>query len=163
MEKSRNVNLGSVRYRFFGSYSHDVDVFRSPSLIEPYLIETHTCPDDGLPYSRRVCDVSFLLSYEKKKKFSPEMVNSLVDSLRATSPSSFDSLKSKLSDDQLMALVKSRHIQSPCEIIAWSSYLDSLADDLLKSFASELDSLIPKKTEPEKVQKVEVVNPPKSE
>ena len=38
-------------------------------------------------------------------------------------------LRSKCSDDELISLVKSRHIQSRSDLLAWSKYLDLKLDD----------------------------------
>lgn len=43
----------------------------------------------------------------------------------------------KMSDDDLLATVRSRHVQSPSEIIAWSKELSAYAEDL-ESQAQEL-------------------------
>ena len=43
----------------------------------------------------------------------------------------------KMSDDDLLATVRSRHIQSPSEIIAWSKELSAYAERL-ESQAQEL-------------------------
>lgn len=46
------------------------------------------------------------------------------------SASQIQQLMDKMSDDDLLATVRSRHVQSPSEIIAWSKDLSAYAEDL---------------------------------
>lgn len=52
-------------------------------------------------------------------------------------PSQLQKIMDTMSDDDLLATVRSRHIQSPSEIIAWSKELSSYAENL-ESQAQEL-------------------------
>jgi hypothetical protein len=53
------------------------------------------------------------------------------------SPSQIQQIMDAMSDDDLLATVRSRHIQAPSEIIAWSKELSSYAEHL-ESQAQEL-------------------------
>lgn len=53
------------------------------------------------------------------------------------SASQIQQIMDKMSDDDLLATVRSRHIQSPSEIIAWSKDLSAYAENL-ESHAQEL-------------------------
>ena len=55
----------------------------------------------------------------------------------------------KMSDDDLLATVRSRHVQSPSEIIAWSKDLSAYAENL-ESQAQELIDIENAKQEVEK-------------
>jgi hypothetical protein len=46
------------------------------------------------------------------------------------SASQIQQIMDKMSDDDLLATVRSRHVQSPSEIIAWSKELSAYADNL---------------------------------
>lgn len=46
------------------------------------------------------------------------------------SASQIQQIMDKMSDDDLLATVRSRHIQAPSEIIAWSKQLSAYAEDL---------------------------------
>lgn len=65
------------------------------------------------------------------------------------SASQIQQIMDKMSDDDLLATVRSRHIQSPSEIIAWSKELSSYAEHL-ESQAQELIDVETAKQEAEK-------------
>ena len=46
------------------------------------------------------------------------------------SPSQIQQIMDKMSDDDLLATVRSRHVQAPSEIIAWSKELSAYAENL---------------------------------
>lgn len=66
------------------------------------------------------------------------------------SASQIQQIMDKMSDDDLLATVRSRHIQSPSEVIAWSKELSAYAEHL-ESQAQELIDAETVKQETEKV------------
>lgn len=65
------------------------------------------------------------------------------------SASQIQQVMDKMSDDDLLATVRSRHIQAPSEIIAWSKELSAYAENL-ESQARELIDIEDAKQEAEK-------------
>lgn len=65
------------------------------------------------------------------------------------SVSQIQQVMDKMSDDDLLSVVRSRHIQAPSEIIAWSKELSSYADNL-ESQAQDLIDAENAKQEAEK-------------
>jgi len=65
------------------------------------------------------------------------------------SASQIQQIMDKMSDDDLLATVRSRHVQSPSEIIAWSKELSAYAEHL-ESQAQELIEVETAKQEAEK-------------
>lgn len=65
------------------------------------------------------------------------------------SVSQIQQIMDKMSDDDLLATVRSRHIQSPSEIIAWSKDLSAYAENL-EAQAQELIDIENAKQEAEK-------------
>lgn len=65
------------------------------------------------------------------------------------SASQIQQLMDKMSDDDLLATVRSRHVQAPSEIIAWSKELSAYAENL-ESQAQELIEVETAKQEAEK-------------
>lgn len=68
-------------------------------------------------------DVSMLLhAADMAKKYGTGFVQSMFDMHRPKS-SRLQSQMDQMSDAQILDTIKSRHIQSPSELIAWSEYL----------------------------------------
>ena len=68
-------------------------------------------------------DVSMLLhAADMSKKYGSGFVQSMFDLHRPKS-SPLQSQMDQMSDAQILDTIKSRHIQSPSELIAWSEYL----------------------------------------
>ena len=65
------------------------------------------------------------------------------------SSSQIQQMMDTMSDDDLLSTVRSRHVQSPSEIIAWSKELSAYAEHL-ESQAQELIEIETAKQEPEK-------------
>lgn len=68
-------------------------------------------------------DISMLLhAADMAKKYGSNFVQSMID-LRRPKTSPIQESMDKMSDSQILDTVKSRHLQSPSELIAWSEYL----------------------------------------
>lgn len=81
-------------------------------------------------YIRIRSDVSMLLhAADMAKKYGKNFVQSMIDSKRPKSSLLQESMD-KMSDAQILDTVKSRHLQSPSELIAWSEYLTEQAKSL---------------------------------
>lgn len=157
-------DLRYLHYHFDRKAGVTVSKFFERGVLDSFRCKKVKCTQTAEPVTFIHDDVSLLLEFEKKKTLSPESLSSIVESMNVSGNSSqLDSLRSKLSDEQLVAFVKSRHIQSASEMLAWCRYLNNMAENEFSKFADDLNSRIPKPEEPEKIQKVEVVNSPKSE
>ena len=60
---------------------------------------------------------------------------------------------SKYTDEQLMHFIKSRYIQAPSELKAWSEYLNSCADEVISEYNSEMEKL--RQAQEEEVKKAQ--------
>ena len=65
------------------------------------------------------------------------------------SPSQIQQIMDRMSDDDLLATVRSRHVQAPSEIIAWSKDLSAYAEKL----ESEAQALIDAETTKQEAEK----------
>lgn len=75
-------------------------------------------------------DVSMLLhAADMAKKYGSGFVQSMID-MRRPKSSSIQSQMDQMTDAQILDTVKSRHLQSPSELIAWSEYLMDQAKDI---------------------------------
>ena len=68
-------------------------------------------------------DVSMLLhAADMAKKYGSDFVQSMID-MRRPKSSALQAQMDQMSDAQILDTIKSRHLQSPSELIAWSEYL----------------------------------------
>lgn len=75
-------------------------------------------------------DVSMLLhAADMAKKYGTGFVQSMID-MRRPKSSALQSKMDQMSDAQILDTIKSRHLQSPSELIAWSEYLVEQAKDI---------------------------------
>lgn len=107
-------------------------------------------------YIRIRSDVSMLLhAADMAKKYGSDFVQSMID-MRRPKSGSIQAQMDQMSDAQILDTVKSRHLQSPSELIAWSEYLMEQAKDLeqeaerlaLEKEVQDLSSSEPSVSEP---------------
>jgi hypothetical protein len=132
-EKEEKLRCFGPGYRSFTSVrevqvcpicaSPDPDICLEELPTEQFRFEKCGNPEDP-DYSVRIrSDVSMLLhAADLAKKYGQNFVQSMID-LRRPKSSSIQELMDEMSDDQILDTVKSRHLQSPSERIAWSEYL----------------------------------------
>lgn len=138
------------------SSAPDIAVEELPT--EQFRFERCGESDDPNAPIRIRSDASMLLhSADMAKKYGQNFVQSMIDSRRPKS-SSLQELMDKMSDSQILDTVKSRHLQSPSELIAWSEYLTDQVKSieqeaerltLEKEVAEEASSAEPQSTEPQ--------------
>lgn len=127
-----------------------VDISHSNMCASPLfedLLTEETTAANGDVSSVRVCnDISLLFNQQRLQSLGQEGIKQFLDSLQPKSPS-LASLRSKISDADLLKVCKSRYIQSPSELLAWSSYLDaSLSDikqDIVDSASADVEPPAP--------------------
>lgn len=72
-------------------------------------------------------DIDLLLNQTRLDNLGIDQINSWLSSLSSSQSSA---IKGKFSDDELINLCKSRHIQSAQELLNWSEYLTSQYEKL---------------------------------
>lgn len=81
-------------------------------------------------------DIYMLFNQQRLDKMTKDRLLAYFENLSVNEPKMRE-LRSKLSDDQLCSFVKSRFIQSPSELMAWSQYLMSSQDEMIVAAAAE--------------------------
>lgn len=81
-------------------------------------------------------DIYMLFNQQRLDRMSKDRLLAYFENLSVTDPK-MSELRSKLSDDQLCSFVKSRFIQSPSELMAWSQYLMGSQDEMIAAAAAE--------------------------
>lgn len=97
-------------------------------------------PEDASSPVRIRSDISMLLhAADTAKKIGTQAMNYLMDSKRSRTSSVQSALDSlNVSDSELLATVKSRHLQSPSEILAWSECISDLAAEIKSKYLNDV-------------------------
>lgn len=108
--------------------SSEPDVTLEALPTEPFRFEKNGTEENE--YIRIRSDISMLLhAADMAKKYGSGFVQSMIDMHRPKS-SAIQSQMDQMSDAQILDTIKSRHLQSPSELIAWSEYLMVQAKDI---------------------------------
>ena len=142
LNKSQNDGCSVIRC----ARDMRVSQFYQPSTIDSFLIQKHESVADGVPSIRMTSDIYMLFNQQRLDRMSREAIVNHFNDMVVHNPQ-LTALKSKLSDDQLISLVKSRYIEQPSELLAWSMYLNTLADAELQAVVAESQKQT-EKTEP---------------
>lgn len=96
-------------------------------------------------------DIYMLFNQQRLDRMSKDRLLAYFENLSVNEPKMRE-LRSKLTDDQLCSFVKSRFIQSPSELMAWSQYLMSSQDEMIAAAAAEQQTGQPAKYEVDPTQ-----------
>lgn len=108
--------------------SSEPDIVLEELPTEAFRFEKAGAEEDE--YIRIRSDVSMLLhAADMAKKYGSNFVQSMID-MRRPKSSAIQSQMDQMSDAQILDTVKSRHLQSPSELIAWSEYLMEQAKEI---------------------------------
>lgn len=118
--------------------------------VAPFCVETSECyhaspiddmllvdgiDDDDNKTVRHVNDVYLLFNQQRLAALGTDTVNKWLETL-TPSNDALSELRSKCTDAQLLSIVKSKYIQSPSELQAWSGYLNAHLDSELAAIGA---------------------------
>lgn len=112
--------------------------FYQPSMIDDFLFVKNKPPHSDCESVTLTSDITMLFNQQRLDKMSREALLQHFDAMSVQN-SQFADLRAKLSDDQLCSIVKSRYIQTPSELMAYSNYLVSSVGEELASVAPHVD------------------------
>lgn len=98
----------------------------SPTPVTQLLLDNCTDIKDTKVWFK-TSDIDLLFNQQRLDNLGIDQINNWLTSLSSSQSSA---IKGKYSDDELIALCKSRHIQSPQELLNWSEYLTSQFEQL---------------------------------
>lgn len=128
-----------MTYKFVAPVASSVVLYEPPVMSELY--------HESIDFGDHVCthygnDVTLLFNQRRIDKLSTnptEAINAWLSRLAPSSSDALGDLRRKCTDEQLLSIVKSRHIQSPSELQAWSAWLSANIDEALASAKTETD------------------------
>ena len=96
--------------------------FYTPSNVDDFMFELDKPVHGNNEAVIFTSDITMLFNQQRLDKMSRESLLQHFDSM-SVKDSSLSVVRKSLSDDQLISIVKSRYIQSPSELMAYSNYL----------------------------------------
>lgn len=112
-----------------------VSEFVEPSPLHNFMFQDIMC--NGEKSIRLTSDICMLFNQRRLDKLTRTQLVEYFDSLSVSEPK-MSELRKKMTDDQLCSFVKSRFIQTPSELMAWSQYLMSSQDAMIAAAAVEV-------------------------
>lgn len=110
---------------------------KTTSLVQPSILSdfqkvkvTYFDGDDKKEATAMVDDIYMLFNQHRLASLGKDTIQAWLNTLTPRSDA-LAQLRSKCSDEQLMQLCKSRYIQSPSELLAWSEYLNANYEQLV--------------------------------
>lgn len=110
---------------------------RQPSLVEDFYKQSFSTPHGSCDAVCFRTDVYMLFNQDRLDRMTQSQLSTWLDNQAPTD--SLISLRNQMSDAQLHQFIKSRYIQSPSELKAWASYIET-------QFGTELAKLQPAET-----------------
>lgn len=109
-------------------------ILREQSIVDEFYFEQMSPSDDSSVSFSVVDPIYILFNQTRIENMGVSAAKAFLDSLVPQS-NSLSELRSKVSDDDLMCMIKSRHLQAPCEILAWCRYMNSNVEKLNSELA----------------------------
>lgn len=112
-------------------------ILREPSVVDEFYFEKCQ-PSDHKDESVSIVDpIIILFNQQRLDNMGQMAAKTFIDSLVPKS-NSMAELRKNCSDEDLMCMIKSRHLQSPAEILSWCRYMKENID----IFNSEVHKLV---------------------
>lgn len=111
-----------------------VSEFVEPSPLHNFMFQDIMC--NGEKSIRITSDIYMLFNQKRLDRLTRAQLVEYFDSLSVSEPK-MSELRKKMTDDQLCSFVKSRFIQTPSELMAWSQYLMSSQDTMIAAAVVE--------------------------
>lgn len=118
-------------------------IFREKPIYED-LITTDVKQSDGTTIHYIDSDLILLFNQERLQALGQTAMIEYLNSI-APQSDSLAVLRKNCTDDELLSMVKSRHIQSRSDLLAWSKYLDAELDhskDVVEKMKASQDNKI---------------------
>lgn len=108
------------------------------SLVHEFYVEEQVSNEDGSPMFQVSDPIYLLFNQQRLNSIGAGAVQMWLQEMSAAASSPLSELRKQCSDDDLLTMVKSRHLQSPSEIHAWAQFMTANMD----KFQSEVAKLI---------------------
>lgn len=155
MRNRRLTPVPTYEFTTFGIESANV---RQPSLVDDFYYRESTCSITGKPVTQISHPLYMLFNQERLDRLGPTAVQQWLRSLESSGNNSVQQILSKCSDSDILSMVKSRHIQHPCELERYLNLLNERAD----LFNAEVAKIVAQQQADEAEKQKNVVDNPET-
>lgn len=135
--KRRNVVSEHIKYEF-GHTELNLVVEVEESPVDDFYINERQPKNDSMKSKQFVNPLYVIFNQERLDELGEDTAKAWLDSLAPRAESELQQLRSKLSDEQLVTMIKSRYLQKPCEVVAWAKQMaadmESFNDEVARVF-----------------------------
>lgn len=125
-------------------------VLRQSSAIDEFHFQKEYAPEGHHDCVAQTDPLIMMFNQQRLSALGPTAIQSWLDTLKEQKHDPLEQLREKCSDEDLIQLVKPRHLQSLTDLKAWSDYMASN----MNTFSAELKAL--RKAQQEKADADEV-------
>lgn len=137
----------------FTEYGLRQVILREPSIVDEFYREKSKSSDDSQECVGIVDPIIMLFNQERLNQLGSMGAQQFLDALAPRS-NPLQELRKKCSDEDLLCMIKSKHLQSPAEILSWCRYMDSNVE----TFNSAVQEILKQKQESQTTVNVEPQN-----
>lgn len=147
--RTKSPEIG--RFTLIGIEQREV---RKPSLCDSFYSEEHECVAVTTLSRNSVSfqdPIYMLFNQERLAKLGFESVQKWLEQFKQTNNSELQQMLSKCSDEDIMAMVKPKNLQSPSELHTWLRYMNEKHE----VFNSEMKLILEERSEAERMAQQE--------
>ncbi len=133
-------------YKTCGDYPHidytdkNANYFQ-PSLVSSFYKEESISSESGEPMVVYHDPIYMLFNQQRLSKLGAGAIEMWLNQMNQSKANPLAELRKECSDEDLVSMIKSRHLQSPSEILSWSRLMTARIDE----FKSEVAKLVASK------------------
>lgn len=132
----KTCKANAVKFNF--SCVLPTTIHRQKSEVDSFYCQEMISSDDGHKCIAVVDPIIMLFNQERLNRLGVDTVDKWLQSLEASNSSSLSKLRSQCSDDDLIHMIKSRHIQQPSELMIWMDYMSQNLNEFKDLYAQEV-------------------------
>lgn len=114
--------------KFNGMFGVEKMEVRTPSLVDEFYFDKSKCPETGIEVVSYSNPLYMLFNQQRLNRLGEGAVKQWLDQLDRSGNNSYNELKSKVKDEDLLKLVRPRQCQSPSELESYINYLNENMD-----------------------------------
>lgn len=128
-----------ITYNFLLGQKHMQ--FRQPNVMDNFISEPAFCAGSGKEAICITNPLQMMLNQKRIESLGNLSVKEWLEAFSLQPQSELNKLRKQCSDDDLCSMIKSRHLQSPAEVLAWSRKMASNMDKFNSEVQKHIEAM----------------------